>query len=129
MADQRLIGFEPHQFQHMLAMRSATHEPLLYYIGDLMGDCAPWDRDRETDKCKRAHAMRREAWQAYENLQCHLVQRRVTSHNYEYWAYPGRNVTAPPTNEEIRLAFQARMDRGGVVTAAVKRGGIPYAKV
>lgn len=129
MPSQALINFEPHQFDHRLAVKKIEGGPLLYYIGDLAGDCAPprWQVDGFPEKCKRARDMRKAAWNAYSNQQCHLAQRKLSTNHYEYWAIPGKPV-APLNNEDIREAYLGRMGRGGIVTAAVKRGGVPYAR-
>ncbi len=113
MADQRLIGFEPYQFDSRLDFAAIDGKPLMYYVGDLAGDCAPFDRNRDTDACKRAIAMRRAAWNAYTNTRCHLVQKKIATRYYEYIAVPGRNVVPPLSNEEMRVRYLARVDRGG----------------
>jgi hypothetical protein len=118
-ANQSLIGFEPHQFAQMLELKRIEGKPLLYYVGDLMGDCAPWDRNRETPACRRAWAMRTAAWLAYREQKCNLLQRKVADHTYQYFAYPGKHVVPPLEMEEIRVRYLARLDRGGVLTAAV----------
>ena len=121
------VTFEPSGFLHQLALKKIEGKPLLYYVGDLAGDCAPWDRDHTPDKCKRAKAMRLAAWDAYAMQKCHLLQRRVVDNIFEYWAYPGKNVVPPLCNEDLKYNYHARMNRGGICTPAMKRGGIPYA--
>jgi hypothetical protein len=114
--DQRLVSFEPHQFDTMLSVKRIEGKPLLYYVGDLAGDCATI---HNPDTFTRARAFRKVAYAAYEELKCHLVQRQITCGCYEYWAYPGKNVTAPWSNDDIRVRHAARMARGGKLTAAV----------
>lgn len=128
MSNQALIGFEPHSFNHMLAMKRVVGEPLLYYVGDLAGDCTQFVDEEPTDTCKRARFMRTAAWAEYEVGRCHLLQRKLCTNTYEYWAYPGKNVVSPLCNEDLRANYSARMARGGICTPALKRGGIPYAR-
>ena len=120
-SSQGLIGFEPHQFDHMLWCKQQEGKPLLYYMGDLAGDCAPWDWNMDEAKYKRAITMRKAAWHAYSEQRCHLVQRQRDFGIYEYWAYPSpkRTVIPPLGNDGLRERYLARMSRGGRLTAAV----------